>query len=262
MAYEMAITNMTVLSMVSLLAAVVMISSCISTAPDVNPSTGFLRAKGWDFTPQYFDEQRAAMVEEQLRGRGIKDERVLRAMATIKREQFIQESLRLNAYDDNALPLADSRSIAQPYVIAVMVELLRLQSSDHVLSIGDGSGYQTAVMAEIADEVYSIEPRRELAEQAGNKLEELGYDNALMIHGDDASDIGGEEVFDAIVCFAAMEEIPSSIFERLADGGRLVVPLGEEIDNQMLTMFEKINGTTYKAEVGGVRFRFLESEST
>ncbi len=245
------------LSLIFLIPALIAMSSCISTIQDVNPSIGFLRAKGLDVTPRYFDGHRAAMVEEQLKGRGITDENVLRAMAMIRREEFIPADFQLHAYEDTALPLTEDRSIPQPYVIAVMLELLNLQSGDRVLAIGDGSGYQTAIIAEISEEVYSIETRRELAEKARDKLAELGYDNVLIIEGDDAFDIVEKEAFDAVVYFAAVEEVPPYIFERLAEGGRLVVPLGDEINGQALTMFEKINGTMYKAEFGEVRFRFL-----
>ncbi|MFV2040748.1 MAG: protein-L-isoaspartate O-methyltransferase, partial [Candidatus Hydrothermarchaeales archaeon] len=129
-------------------------SACLSTGQDLISASDILRAKGISIEKSlFFDEARIAMVEEQLKGRGIKDQRILEVMSRIEREEFIPADYQLFAYDDGALPIAEGRSIPQPYVIAVMIEALNLQGGDRVLAIGDGSGYQTAILAELSEEV-------------------------------------------------------------------------------------------------------------
>lgn len=234
-------------------------SSCLSADQSVNPSLEILSAKGLIKEKSLlFEEVRIAMVEEQLKGRGIKDQRVLGVMSRIKREEFIPADYQLFTYDDRAVPIAEGRNIPQPYVIAIMVESLKLQSNDRVLEIGDGSGYQTAILAEMSKKVYSLEPRPDLGRKSKILITKLGYDNAHIIIGEGRLGLPGKAPFDAIVFFAALEDVLSVLFEQLIEGGRLVVPLGKQIDNQTLTLFEKKNGRLYKTELGGVRFRILE----
>jgi protein-L-isoaspartate(D-aspartate) O-methyltransferase len=235
-------------------------SSCLSGNQKRDPTLEILKAKGLTKEKSLLlEEARLSMVEEQLMGRGLKDQRVLDVMSRIKREEFIPEDYQLFAYDDRAIPIAELRSIPQPYIIAVMVEALNLQSNDKVLEIGDGSGYQTAILAELSAEVYSIEPRPDLAGKSESLLTELGYDNVQIIIGDGRLGLPQKGSFDAIVFFAALEEVPFVLFEQLKEGGRLVVPLGGQLDEQTLTLFKKKKGLLFKTELGGVRFRILET---
>jgi protein-L-isoaspartate(D-aspartate) O-methyltransferase len=244
---------------VVLILLIITYSSYLSENQDVNPTLEILRAKGLiKENSLFFKEARIAMVEEQLKGRGIKDQRVLDVMSKIKREEFIPMDFQLYAYDDGAISIAKGRSIPQPYIIAIMIEALNLQNNTRVLEIGDGSGYQTAIIAEMSGEIYSIESRPSLAEKSESLLTEIGYDNAHMIIGDGRLGLPDNAPFDAIVFFAAIEEVPTVIFEQLKEGGILVVPLGEQLEDQTLTVFEKKNGHLFKTELGKVRFRLLE----
>jgi protein-L-isoaspartate(D-aspartate) O-methyltransferase len=175
-----------------------------------------------------FDAAREQMVEEQLRGRGIHDERVLRAMRTVPRHLFVDAAVRSRAYEDSPLPIDSSQTISQPYMVALMVELLELRGNERVLEVGTGSGYQAAVLAELVAEVYTIERIPELAVRARERLESLGYGNRVHICAADGAQGWPEAApFHGILVAAATREVPRPLIEQLAPNGALVLPLGE-----------------------------------
>jgi protein-L-isoaspartate(D-aspartate) O-methyltransferase len=166
------------------------------------------------------------MVERQLRGRGIRDERVLEAMAAVPREQFVPEAIRDRAYDDAALPIGHDATISQQYMVAAICELLGLGGRERVLDVGTGSGYQAAVLAELAAEVVSIERVPELAEAATTALAAAGYGAVEVVTGDGTLGVPSRAPFDAIAVAAAAPELPLPLYEQLRPGGRMVVPVG------------------------------------
>jgi len=182
------------------------------------------------------------MVERQLRWRGIKDERVLAAMQALPRQLFVPEQLRAFAYDDRPLPIGSGQTISQPYIVALMTELLELKPTNKVLEIGTGSGYQTAVLAQLVAAVYSIEILPGLAEGAKNILAALGYKNIELKIGDGFFGWPEHAPFDAILLTAAAPKIPELLWLQLREGGRLIMPLGEERQTQKLIRARKVAG--------------------
>lgn len=172
-----------------------------------------------------FEEQRAWMVRNQLEGWGISDPRVLEAMRRVPRELFVPDAERGAAYYDGALPIGEGQTISQPYVVAHMTETLRLQGSEKVLEIGTGSGYQAALLGELAGEVYSIEVVPELAAQAKTRLEEMGYGNVHVRAGNGRLGWPEAAPFDAVIVTAAAEDIPEALVDQLRPGGRMVIPV-------------------------------------
>ena len=177
--------------------------------------------------PPDFAELRHEMVERQLRGRDIVDPRVLAAMERVPRELFVPEDLRTRSYDDAALPIGGGQTISQPYMVARICEALGLHGSEHVLDVGTGSGYQAAVLAELAAEVDTIERLPELAELARSNLAAAGYDRVRVHVGDGSRGLPEQTPFDAIAVAAAAPEFPRTLYEQLVPGGRLVVPVGK-----------------------------------
>jgi protein-L-isoaspartate(D-aspartate) O-methyltransferase len=167
------------------------------------------------------------MVERQLRGRDVTDERVLAAMERVPRELFVPEELRDRAYDDAALPIGGGQTISQPYMVARICEALELAGHENVLDVGTGSGYQAAVLAELAAEIDTIERIRELAEIARRNLAAAGYDGVRVHVGDGSRGLPDRAPFDAIAVAAAAPELPKTLYEQLKTGGRLVVPVGK-----------------------------------
>ena len=194
------------------------------------------------------------MVEHDLKGRGITDKQVLEAMADIPRHLFVDEKLRKKAYEDHPLPIGEGQTISQPYVVALMTEALHLSSTDRVLEIGTGSGYQAAVLAEIVNHVYTIEIRKSLAEQASKRLKDLGYNNIEVKYGDGYFGWKEHGPFDAIIITAAANHIPPPLIKQLRDGGRLIVPLGPTLYFQTLTLVKKQRGDLKVKQMGSVRF--------
>ncbi len=196
---------------------------------------------------------RQMMVADQLRSRDIRDERVLAAMAKVPREAFVGEGLRGRAYEDSPLPIGEGQTISQPYMVALMTELLRLSGVEKVLEIGTGSGYQTAILAELADRVFTIERNPKLAQRARKILEELGYTNILARTGDGT--IGWNEFapYDRIIVTAGAPDIPHSLINQLAIGGIMVVPVGDRI-HQDLKVITKTESDTIIKSGGGCVF--------
>jgi protein-L-isoaspartate(D-aspartate) O-methyltransferase len=186
-------------------------------------------------------QQRARMVVEQLRSRGISDERVLRAMAKIPREEFIQPEERGNAYGDYPLPIGAGQTISQPYMVAAMIEASELRSQDRVLEVGTGTGYEAAALGEIAAEVWTIERHAELVNRAQRILERLGYRTVHVVLGDGSVGLPEHAPFNAILVAAAAPQIPTSLLAQLGEGGRLVVPVGTR-GEQQIQVVRKIAG--------------------
>jgi len=199
-------------------------------------------------------QRRQAMVENDIKGRGIKDKKVLEVMGRIPRHLFVNENLRDRAYADYPLPIGEGQTISQPYVVALMTESLMLRQTDTVLEIGTGSGYQAAVLAEMVKEVYTIEIRKSLADMATKKLKDLGYKNVRVKHADGY--FGWEEYapFDAIIMTAAANHIPPPLIKQLKEGGRLIIPLGSTVYYQVLTIVTKKKGELDVVQMGPVAF--------
>jgi protein-L-isoaspartate(D-aspartate) O-methyltransferase len=194
------------------------------------------------------------MVQHQLRGRDIVDERVLHAMERVRRELFVPEGERKRAYDDAALPIAGGQTISQPYMVARICEALALRGDERVLDVGTGSGYQAAVIAELADEVFTIERIPELAAQARANLGAAGYGNVHVHVGDGTLGLPEEAPFDAIAVAAAAPEFPQSLYEQLKLRGRLVVPVGGPRGQRLETVVRTPEGP---AVVRSVPCRFV-----
>lgn len=194
------------------------------------------------------------MIQNDIKGRGVKDNKVLDAMARIPRHLFVEERLRERAYADYPLPIGDGQTISQPYVVALMTEALRLKPGDRVLEIGTGSGYQAAVLAEIVKEVYTIEIRKSLADMAEKRFRELGYKNVKVKYADGY--FGWEEYapFDAIIITASANHIPPPLIRQIKEGGRLILPLGSTVYYQMLTLLTKKKGDLDVEQMGSVAF--------
>ncbi|MBU1784811.1 MAG: protein-L-isoaspartate(D-aspartate) O-methyltransferase [Candidatus Omnitrophica bacterium] len=167
------------------------------------------------------------MVEEQIKRRGITDEKVLKAMSKVERHLFVSDEMKGEAYEDHPLPIGSEQTISQPYIVAYMTEAVRLMPEDRVLEIGTGSGYQSAVLAEIVKEVFSVEIIKGLADRAREGLKEMGYTNIEIKHGDGYSGWPENAPFDAIVVTAAPREIPEQLKEQLKVGGRMIIPVGD-----------------------------------
>jgi protein-L-isoaspartate(D-aspartate) O-methyltransferase len=170
---------------------------------------------------------RNRMVDTQILRRGVSDTLVLTAMRRVPRHLFVPPELRASAYTDQPLPIGEGQTISQPYIVALMTELMRLEGGEKVLEIGTGSGYQAAVLAEIADEVYSIEILKELAASAEGRLESLGYDNIHVMWGDGYRGWPAKAPFDGIIVTAAPDHVPEPLKKQLRVGARLVIPVGE-----------------------------------
>lgn len=210
-----------------------------------------------------FKKQRARMVETQIRARHIRDDRVLKVMEAVPRHLFVDEGLINQAYSDNPLPIGERQTISQPYIVALMTEALELKGMERVLEIGTGSGYQTAVLAKLADRVFSIERVAVLATRARRILDRLNCYNVAIRVGDGSYGWKEEAPFDAIITTAAAPQVPQYLLEQLVPGGRLVVPVG---GREVQTLYKLTRSLENPAEIkkedlGGCRFVSLIGES-
>ena len=200
-----------------------------------------------------FAAQRQRMVEQQLKSRGIKNERLLAAMAKVPREEFVPLDARAGSYEDGPLPIGYGQTISQPYIVAFMTEQLRPKPTDRVLEIGSGSGYQAAILAELMAEVYTVEIVEPLAKTAEATLQRLGYKNVHIRVGDGYEGWPEEAPFDAIIVTCAPDKVPQPLVDQLKDGGRIVIPVGERFAQQ-LYLLEKKNGQLKESATLPVRF--------
>ena len=201
--------------------------------------------------------QRERMVTEQIAGRGIRDPFVLEAMRKVPRHVFVPPAFQENAYEDRPLPLGPEQTISQPYIVALMLEELHLKPNDRVLEIGTGSGYQSAVLAEIVSSVYSLEIDELLSQNARETLRAVGYFNVLVKCSDGYSGWPQKAPFDAIILSACSQTIPRELVRQLKPGGRMLLPFGE--DQQVLLVLDKTREGIVSHELGGVKFVRMKS---
>ena len=210
------------------------------------------------FSPGYGQDQyeraRRSMVLKQLAARDITDKRVLEAMSLIPRHLFVPLDYRDQAYEDYPLPIKEGQTISQPYIVALMTQALGLKGKEKVLEIGTGSGYQAAVLSRLAGRVFSVEILEVLARKARQTLETLGFTNVLVKQGDGYFGWPGEAPFDGILVTCASREVPPSLIEQLREGGRLIIPLGETLAYQTLTLVTKVKGKPQFTPISEVRF--------
>ena len=193
------------------------------------------------------------MVRTQLAERGIRDLRVLDAMRSVPRHEFVPESFRQDAYEDHPLPIGEGQTISQPYIVAAMLEHLALQSTDRILEIGTGSGYVTALLSSLCAEVYSVERHAQLAALAESALQRLEYRNVKIIVGDGGQGWAEHAPFDAILVSAATREMPPALFAQLREGGRMMVPIGPAF-SQELQLIRKVGEQPQIQVLEGCRF--------
>ncbi|HYC61484.1 MAG TPA: protein-L-isoaspartate(D-aspartate) O-methyltransferase [Thermoanaerobaculia bacterium] len=194
-----------------------------------------------------------AMIREQIAARGVADPRVLSALRSVPRELFVPPNLRASAYDDTPLPLAHGQTISQPFIVALMTELLALRGDEKVLEIGTGSGYQTAILARLARHVCSAELEADLAATVRERLERLSINNVTLRVGNGIDIFRDHAPFDAILSAAAPEQIPEELVAQLADGGRCIIPVGGS-DLQFLWLIERNGGHVKRTRLEAVRF--------
>lgn len=201
-----------------------------------------------------FDITRRRMVESQIVGRGISDRRVIEAMLKVPRNIFVEEAMAAQAYSDSSLPIGEKQTISQPYMVALMSEMLQLTGKEKVLELGTGSGYQTAILAELAARVYTVERIRSLALRARKALDRLCYLNVNLKIGDGTDGWASEAPFDAIVVTAGAPDVPAHLIEQLAPGGRLVIPVGNQSDQTLVRLTKDVNGEMIREESVPCRF--------
>lgn len=194
------------------------------------------------------------MVDRQIAWRGVRGDRVLRAMRSVPREAFVPENLRFSAYDDAPLPIGEGQTISQPYVVALMIEAAALRPADRALEVGTGSGYAAAVMAEIAGQVFTIERLAGMADMARRRLTELGYANVEVHTGDGTLGLPEAAPFDVIIAAAAGPEVPAAWKEQLAVGGRIVMPVGGSDHQELVRLTRRGSGEFDMERLGDVRF--------
>jgi protein-L-isoaspartate(D-aspartate) O-methyltransferase len=195
----------------------------------------------FDAQSDRFAALRLQMVAMQLRARGIFDQRVLDAFLRVPRHEFIPEAYRDRAYEDHPLPIRDGQTISQPYIVAIMLDALELKPTDKVLEVGTGSGYVTALLAELTAQVYSIERHSALAAEAQRVLTTLGYTNVEIVVGDGTAGLPAHAPYDAIIVSAASSELPPALLSQLREGGRMIIPVGPA-DTQQLQLIRVVNG--------------------
>ena len=216
--------------------------------------SGPLVACGAEPDGGWFERARARMVADQLRARNITDPRVLAAMARVPRHEFVDAASRRRAYEDGPLPIGHGQTISQPYIVALMTQLLELKGTERVLEVGTGSGYQAAVLAEVAAAVYSIEIVEPLARAAAARLKALGYARVEVRAGDGYAGWPDRAPFEGILVTAAADHVPPALQDQLAEGGRLVMPVGGAADVQRLILAVKRGGAIHTRIVTDVRF--------
>ncbi len=202
-----------------------------------------------------FAELRERMVERQIAARGIRDPRLLDAFRQVPREEFVSSEYGRQVYGDHPLPIEAGQTISQPYIVALMIQAAEVGPGDRVLEVGAGSGYAAAVMSRVADRVIAIERKPELVAVARERMERLGYDNVTIVEGDGTRGCQDHSPFDAILAAASGSHVPQPLVDQLADGGRLVMPVGSQAWSQQLIKVTKLpGGRTERENLGEVRF--------
>ncbi len=200
-----------------------------------------------------FISERTQMIDEQIIARGIKGEKIIEAFLKVERHLFVPEKFRNRAYGDHPLPIGEGQTISQPYIVAFMTHVLNLSRSDKVLEIGTGSGYQAAILGELSDNVFTIEINEPLGRSADRLLKELGYFNVKVKVGDGYKGWKEHAPFDAIIVTCSPTHVPEPLKEQLAEGGRMIIPVGESYD-QKLVYIEKVGGKLIRKSELPVRF--------
>lgn len=213
----------------------------------------FLMAEELDDTPKY-REARKEMVSTQISLRGVSNKDVLSAMIEVPRHSFVPKKLVSQAYEDHPVPIGQGQTISQPYVVALMTESLKLKGDERVLEIGTGSGYQAAILARVAKEVYSIEIKERLYKKASKVLQSMGFTNVKTRHGDGYFGWAEAAPFDCIMITAAIDHIPPPLLKQLKKGGRLILPLGNPFSYQNLSMVTKYDNDYSVRQITGVLF--------
>jgi protein-L-isoaspartate(D-aspartate) O-methyltransferase len=208
---------------------------------------------GADSEAEAYLPERERMVASQLRARGIRDERVLAAMARVPRHEFVPSEFRLQAYEDHPLPIGQDQTISQPYMVALMLEYLAVEPENTVLEIGTGSGYQSALLAELAKCVYSIERHPALANFAARDLMRLGYSNVTVLVRDGSHGLPEHAPYERIIVSAAAPRVPPALLAQLSEGGRMILPVGSE-HVQELQLIRKKNRVPLATSLEGCRF--------
>jgi protein-L-isoaspartate(D-aspartate) O-methyltransferase len=206
------------------------------------------------FQTDPYRTERLNMVKSQIENRGINNSLVLEAMRKVPRHLFVPENQKSNAYEDRPLSIGDGQTISQPYIVAHMTDIIKPKKGMKVLEIGTGSGYQAAVLAEIVDQVFTIEIVENLGKRAKADLAKLGYKNVFVKIGDGYQGWPTEAPFDAILVTAAAEQVPQPLIDQLKEGGRMVIPVGKQGEVQDLILIEKIKGKVRTTNLGAVRF--------
>jgi len=201
-----------------------------------------------------FENSRKRMVESQIVARGISDRRLIDTMLKVPRHIFVEEAMASQAYNDTPLPIGEKQTISQPYMVALMTELLQLKGTDRVLEIGTGSGYQTAILAQLADRVYTIERIRPLALKARKALDSLGLLNINLRIEDGTCGWESEAPFDAIMVTAGAPDVPGHLIDQLSIGGRLVIPVGNQWEQVLVRVIKGADGTVIREESTNCRF--------
>ena len=196
-----------------------------------------------------FKRLRDMMVDTQLIPRGIKDERVLSAMRKVPRHLFVDDYMQHNAYADMALPIGDEQTISQPYMVAIMTELLELKGNEKILEIGTGSGYQAAILGELSREVFTIERKALLAKKADERFQALEYNNIRVLAGDGTIGLSEKSPFDRILITAGSPKIPEPLIEQLSDGGIIIAPVGIRFSQQLLIVRKSKEGVSEQTHV-------------
>ena len=215
---------------------------------------------GWDDTEAQ-RKSRLKMVDTQIKARGVRDPKVLAALSRVPRHLFVPPPLRSQAYADTPLPIGEDQTISQPYIVALMTAALELEPDDKVLEIGTGSGYQAAVLAELVDRVYSLEIKEGLAARSAALLAEMGYDNVLTRRADGYFGWEEQGPFDAIMITAAVYAVPPPLLGQLAEGGRMILPMGNPFTYQELVLITKRGGEVRVRHISSVRFVPMTGEA-
>jgi len=200
------------------------------------------------------------LIEHELKPEGITDKRVLDAIYKVRRENFIPPSLRDRAYGNYPLPIGENQTISQPYIVALMTQALQVKPENKVLEIGTGSGYQTAILAELSSMVYSVERLESLLEKARTNLYSQGYKNVMLILGDGTKGLPEYAPYDRIIVTAAAPRVPQTLIDQLKNGGKIVIPVGGRFVQDLILVEKALNGRIYRSSLGGCRFVPLVGE--